>query len=146
MGFILAFFGSVFPAILINVDRKKLFWVGLSGSLGWLASSLALSLTGQTVLSTLAGAITIGAYSEAMARKLKAPATIFSVSGIFPIVPGLGAYTTVQLIDQGNITEAAAKGVETVASAGAIAIGIMLMSAFFRFLTRFNQRKRKFKN
>lgn len=32
---ILAFFGSVFPVILFNIDRKKIIWTGFAGS-NWL--------------------------------------------------------------------------------------------------------------
>lgn len=140
MYFLLAFMGSLCPAVLFNADRKKFIWIGVSGSLGWLVYSHLFSITGQVILSTFAGALMVGIYSEVMARFLKSPATVFSVSGIFPLVPGIGAYQTVQLIVENHLSDAASKAIETVASAGSIALGIMLVSAFFRVTIKIKEK------
>lgn len=133
---ILAFFGSLCPAILFNVKKERFFWVGLSGAIGWAAFIWLNITTGQVVLPTFVGALVVGLYSETMARIIKTPALVFSVSGIFPLVPGLGAYQTVRFIVDGKLQDAASKGIETVASAGAIALGIMFMSAIFKVVKR----------
>lgn len=137
---VLAFFGSLCPAMLFNVNKNRFFWVGLSGALGWIAYVWLNALTHQVILSTFAGALFVGLYSETMARIVKTPALVFSVSGIFPLVPGIGAYYTAQHIVANDLQAAASKGIETVASAGAIALGIMFMSAFFKVITRIKQR------
>ena len=137
----LAFFGSLCPAILFNVDRKKFLWIGLSGSFGWLLYSWAYKISGQVVLSTFVGAVAVGIYSEIAARTLKSPATIFSISGIFPLVPGIGAYNTVQFMVENRLTEAAVSAVETLSSAGSIALGIMLISAVFKGTKKLKERR-----
>ena len=133
---ILAFFGSILPALLINVKKERLLWVGISGSVGWLAYTWMFAYTNQVIVSTFVGALMVGFYSEAMARLIKTPAIIFSVSGIFPLVPGIGAYLTAQYIVENKLQDAASKGIETVASAACIALGIMFMSAVFKFITK----------
>jgi hypothetical protein len=35
MQIVLAFFGSVFPVVLFNIDRRKIVWAGLCGAIGW---------------------------------------------------------------------------------------------------------------
>lgn len=140
---VLAFFGSLFPAILINVKKERFILVGLSGSLGWLAYAWMNSYTNQVVMSTFFGALIVGLFSEATARIVKTPALVFSVSGIFPLVPGIGAYYTVQYIVENRLQDAASKGIETIASAGSIALGIMFMSAIFKVITKI---RRKIKN
>lgn len=137
---ILAFLGSLFPAILFNAGKNKFLWVGFSGTIGWIVYAWLLGNTGQVILSTFAGAVAVGLYSECAARKLKSPATVFSVAGIFPLVPGIGAYQTVQYIVESKLAEAASKAVETVTSAGAIALGIMLMSGVFRVMTKIREK------
>lgn len=129
---IISFFGSLFPAILYNVRVKRFFWVGLSGALGWIAYDFINKFFGNVVFATFAGALVVGLYSELIARIIKAPAIVFSVSGIFPLVPGLGAYQTAQLLIENNLIEGLAKGLETFASAASIAIGIMVMSGAFK--------------
>jgi uncharacterized membrane protein YjjB (DUF3815 family) len=137
---VLSFIGSLCPGILLNVKKESLLWVGLSGTLGWLAFSAANQITGEVILPTFAGAVAVGLYSEIMARVLKSPATVFSVPGIFPLVPGIAAYNTVQFLVENKLTEAAAKAMETITIAGAIAFGIMLMSALFRFARKSNEK------
>lgn len=133
---ILSFFGSLLPAILYNVNKRLFFWVGLSGVSGWLVYSWLNARTGQVIVPTFAGAVAVGVYSEIMARILKHPATIFSVSGIIPLVPGIGAYNTVRAVVENKLVNAQHLAIETLASAGGIALGIMLASAVFRVFSR----------
>ncbi|MEG6613672.1 threonine/serine exporter family protein [Pseudoclostridium thermosuccinogenes] len=131
---LLAFFGSLSLAITFNVGRNRFVWAGLSGAVGWIAYSWLYEITGQVIVSTFVGAVCVGLYSEIAARCLKCPATVFSISGIFPLVPGIGAYQTVEYIVGNELAQSASKGIETLASAGCIALGIMLMSAVFRVM------------
>lgn len=140
---ILAFFGSLTLAVLYNVDKKRFLWVGLSGVAGWIAYDYFNKSTGNVILATFIGSLVVGIYSEIMARKIKAPALIFSVSGIFPLVPGLGAYETVRFFMDKDIMGGITKGIETFASAGAIAIGIMLISGAFKASKKFKEKRSK---
>lgn len=136
---ILSFLGSLCPAIFYNVRRERLIWSGVAGAIGWMVFSYMLAYNGKVILSTFVGAVAVGIYSESMARILKSPATVFSICGIFPLVPGIGAYSTIQMIVENRLTEAAAKAVETLASAGAIAFGIMLVSTAFGFVKKLDK-------
>lgn len=138
---VLAFVGSFCAGILFNVKRKNLLWTGLSGVLGWMAYSWFHTLLGTVVFPTFVGAVVVGLYSESAARFLKSPVTVFSISGIFPLVPGIIAYTAVQYLVENRLQEAAGKAVETLASAFAIAFGLMLITAVFRFASRLRERK-----
>jgi uncharacterized membrane protein YjjB (DUF3815 family) len=135
---ILSFFGSLCPAVIINVRPNRAVWAGFSGVAGWLVyNAVIMSDRNQVILATFAGALSVGIYSEIMARVLKCPATIFSIPGIFPLVPGVGAYMTVRYIAGGTLDQASVQAVQTIASAGAIALGIMLASAVFRLAKEF---------
>jgi len=136
MEVLLAFIGSLCVGVLFNVKKKKLLWVGLSGTLGWIAYSFFYRMTGEVIVPTFMGALVVGLYSEFAARAFKSPATIFSISGIFPLVPGIAAYNTIQYIVENKLQEALAKGVETMTAAIAIAFGIMLISTVFRFVIK----------
>ena len=76
----------------------------------------------------------MGLYSEIAARVLKAPATVFSIPGILPLVPGIAAYEMIRFLERNELTRTVRKLTETVSGAGAIAFGIMLVTAVFRFL------------
>jgi uncharacterized membrane protein YjjB (DUF3815 family) len=89
-------------------------------------------------------AVAVGVYSEAAAIILKSPATIFSIPGIFPLVPGIAAYTTVQYIAENKLASAANEAITTAASAGAIAFGIMVVYAVFRYSSRIRKLRNRF--
>lgn len=128
-----SFLGSLCPAILYNIEKRNLLWAGFAGMLGMLIYDRLLFLYPNAALvSVFLGTAAVAVYSEIMARIRKAPSTIFSIPGIFPLVPGVDAYRTIQLLSEQNYTEAMAYGVSTAAKAGLIAFGILIVSAVFR--------------
>jgi len=133
---LLAFLGSFCGGIIFNVRGYKLFYTGLSGVSGWMIYTWLLDFTGHQVISIFAGAIAVGIYSESAARLLKSPSTIFSIPGIFPIVPGIAAYEMIQSLAKDELYTAAVKLVGTLAGAGSIAFGILLVTAFFRIVSK----------
>lgn len=141
---VIAFFGSIFPAVLFNIDRRKIGWAGLSGALGWFAYLLVFNGTENAVAATFVGAVAVGCYSESLARKIKTPAFEFLIPGIFPLVPGFTAYTALRYISENNMSQALSEGVLALAVGGSIGFGIMLSTAIFKFFTKL--RKRKFSN
>lgn len=133
---ILAFFGSIFPAILFNIDRKKLIWAGLCGAIGWATYLAIFNFIHSIAIASFAGTFIVGIYSEFMARKLKTPAIEFSIPGIFPLVPGITAYYTISYIVEQNYSVAFSKGLQTIGASGAIGFGIMLSTTTFRFIAK----------
>lgn len=137
-----AFIGSLCPAVLINVDRRNLLWAGLAGMLGRLLNDWLLALyPNATLISVFLGTAAVAIYSEVMARIRKTPATIFSIPGIFPLVPGVDAYRTIQSVTQADYTAAMAFGAAAVAKASLIAFGVLIVSAVFRKL-KLNRNKK----
>lgn len=133
---ILAFFGSIFPVILFNIDRKKLVWAGFAGSLGWAAYLAVYNFYMPSVtLSSFAGALVVGLYSEIMARRLKTPAVQFSIPGIFPLVPGIIAYMTISSIVKQDFSAATYLGFKALAAGGAISFGIMIAATTTRLIS-----------
>ncbi|CDF58838.1 threonine/serine exporter family protein [Thermobrachium celere] len=139
MDFVLAFIGSFAGAILFNIERKNLIWAGICGGISWVVFKLFYIQTDRVVFSTFLAAFVCGVYSETMARKCKTPAFVFSIPGIYPLVPGITAYTTVRAIVEGRLIFAVNKGIETIGTAGAIAFGIMLASTVFQFVSKVNE-------
>ncbi|EGD49250.1 hypothetical protein Cpap_3682 [Ruminiclostridium papyrosolvens DSM 2782] len=140
---VLAFFGSIFPVILFNIDRRKILWAGFCGALGWIIYSLVLVNTNSPILSSFFGALTVGIYSESMARILKTPTFEFLIPGIFPLVPGVMAYKTLQYIVENNMSSAFSNGTQTLAVGGAIGFGIMLSTTIFKFISRIQKNRKK---
>jgi uncharacterized membrane protein YjjB (DUF3815 family) len=139
---ILAFFSSVFLVILFNIERRKLVWAGFCGAIGWIAYLLVFKYTDSAAMSSFTGSFILGLYSEFMAKRFKAPASEFSIPGIFPLVPGLTAFNAVRYFVEKNNSMALSTVMETIAVGGAIGFGIMLSSTTVRLISRiFSSRK-----
>ena len=120
---------------------KYLLSAAAIGGLGWLVYLLLDSYS--TVPRFLMTTIVIAALSEIMARVFKAPATIFLVVGIIPLVPGGGIYYTMEGLINGDMTVFLQKGMETVAAAGSIAVGCSLVTSLARVITVWRRHRRK---
>ena len=58
--------------------------------------------------------------------QLRCPVTIFLISGIFPLVPGLGIYQTAYALVEGDLAGATLTGFETVKLAAAMVLAILV--------------------
>ena len=98
---------------------------------GFYCCLLYTSLESEVVRYFLA-TIVVSLLSELFARILKAPATIFLVIGIVPLVPGGGLYYAMDALINADYVLFAQKGVETAACAGAIAAGVSVVTSIVR--------------
>ena len=116
--------------------RKPLFifLCSLNGAVSWLVYLLTDFLPAEAARYFLA-TIAVSILAEILARVLKAPATIFLVIGIIPLVPGGGLYYTMDYLISGNFAMFTSKGLQTAAAAGAIAAGASMVTSLVRILT-----------
>jgi len=122
--FIVAFFATAAFSILFNVPKRQWAFAGLTGGMGWLCYRLVEEPSGG-ILATFVAVIVVTLLSRALAVIRKSPVTVFLVSGIFPLVPGVGIYYTSYYFMMNDLTLASQKGIETIKIAVAIAIGIV---------------------
>lgn len=74
--------------------------------------------------------------AEIFARIFRAPATLFLLVGIIPMVPGGGLYYTMEALLNGDRVLCAELGIQTAAAATAIAVGVSLVSSLMRLIPR----------
>lgn len=130
-----AFFACLGFSIIFEVHRFRfILAASLTGTISWLVylgSAGIGSEVGRYFLATLV----VATLSEILARVFKAPATIFLIVGIIPLVPGGGLYDTMDELLNGNTEQFLRTGMRTAAYAGAIAVGCSLISSVVRILT-----------
>lgn len=131
-----AFFGVIALAVLFHVPKKYLMFSGLVGASGWLVDLLVTAGTEKPMLSVFAAACFAALFSQIFARVLKAPVTVFLVSGILPLVPGVGMYRMVYYLLQGNNEQMSYYFSYTLQIAGMIALAIFVVDSIFRMLYR----------
>jgi uncharacterized membrane protein YjjB (DUF3815 family) len=106
----------IIPASILAVAGYALsLWVGAKINAEWAGIFFG------SLLSALIG--------EWLARKLRAPATIFLTVSVIPMVPGAGLYNTMLALVQKRYADAAAAGSNTMLSAGAIALGLSIAAS-----------------
>lgn len=126
------------------IFELRRWWYILSaaatGAVAWL---VYLSLPGLTDVNRyLLATIAVAVLSEIFARLYKTPATVFLIIGIIPLVPGGGIYYTMESLINGDLLLFVRYGMETAASAGAIAVGCSLVSSVSRLTAAIRRRRR----
>ena len=124
-----AFLSSLGFGILFNIRGKNLIIASIGGGLGWFAYLLISNLQPSISFSLFIASMVVSIYSEIMARIYKNPVTMFVICAIIPLVPGGGMYYATLEAVKGNFDASLSKGVVTLFSAGAIAIGIVFVSS-----------------
>lgn len=139
-----AFFSALGFGILFNIKGHKLFYAGLGGGLSWFISLYCESLGLDTTSSFFIASIIFSIYSEIMARVLKTPVTTLIICALIPLVPGGGMYYTMYEAINGHIMESIELGLNTIANAGSLALGIIFVSTLTKLLM-LAKRKREVK-
>ena len=128
--FIVSMIATVAFAIVFSAPRKELFYCGISGALGWIFYSVISTLLGAPTLGNVVGSFVLTVFSRTLAAKRKNPITIYLIAGIFPLVPGAGIYYTSYYLIMNDMAHFSQYGLETIKTAGAIVMGIILGMAF----------------
>ena len=122
--------GTLGFAILFNSRPRRLFIGALGGGLTWLVYLILARFVGQDFLCVAAAAVFGAVYAEIMARVCKAPATVFTILSEIALIPGGSLYITMHHLVGGRQTQALQYGMHTLTVAVAIALGIVLVTAF----------------
>ncbi|AYE33011.1 threonine/serine exporter family protein [Clostridium septicum] len=136
-----AFVATIGFGILFNIKGKKLIFAGIDGAIGWFVYKFILILGLSQVSALFIASISISIFSEVYARVLKTPVTTFIVCALIPLVPGGGMYYTMVEAITGNIMESLETGINTLASAGSLALGIICVSTVTRIIMSYNNSK-----
>lgn len=112
----------------------------LGGALGWAVYLAVTALGGNSFGGSLAAAVAVAVYSEAMARLRKCPATSYSTIALFPLVPGLAIYQAMNHGIRGETELFWESFFRTFGIAGCIALGLLLVSAVLDVRRRWSGR------
>lgn len=128
-----ALVGSLGFAIIFNIQGPGSLLCAAGGMVTWLAYRCVQSLSGD-ISAYFVASLVAALYAETMARIRKYPAISYLVVSLIPLIPGAGIYYTMNCIVQGDMQRAASQGTYTIAIAGAIAVGVLLISTIFRLI------------
>ena len=135
--------GTLGFSVFFRVRASHLPIATLGGALSWAVYLLVQAVGGSVFFSTLVSALVVCLWAETMARLRKAPATVFLVPGIIPLLPGGALYHTMRGVVSGDMETFLARGTETVFVAVGIAGGILIASEIVRVVVRLLSKKRR---
>lgn len=129
-----------FAAIHRN-NPKRIIFCGISAVASWITCAIVSYITHDDIfISCMIAAAAGTIISEIFARTLKAPATIFLVTAILPLVPGGSLfYATFYAMTKDQLN-ARSYGISTALSALGIAVGLILVSVAFNLWHEIVQR------
>lgn len=132
---LVSFLASLGFGIIFNIKGKNLLFAAIGGSLGWFAYLLFTDFNMSKFPALFLSSLIFSTYSEICARLLKTPTTTIIICALIPLVPGAGMYYTMYETISGNVSGAIELGLNTLAEAGSLALGVIFISTITRHIT-----------
>lgn len=117
---------------LFQVAGGNVLVAGLNGAMGFLIFQLFPE--DGNLPGLLLSSVFMAVYAEIAARIRKAPSILFLSAALIPIVPGGGMFECALKVLRGQRLEAVNQFGNVMFEAGAIALGIILVSSAMRFI------------
>lgn len=140
---ITAFLGSLGFAMFFNVNKKHIIHGSVGGLLGWAVYIVCIRYNMSIFSASVITALLCSAYSEISARLFKAPAIIFYIPSIVPLIPGSSLYYTVSNAVSGDTGLFLRYGLNTVQYVFGIVVGITIVSTIIYLINKIKQEKQK---
>lgn len=131
---ITAFFGSLGFALLFNMRKKHLLAASAVGMLGWGMYLLMESFGFECFVVTFLASSFTSLCCELCGELLDAPATMFFITAVVPLIPGRSLYYTVYYMAHRDLEQAKLFAGTTAQYAIGIACGISAVWTLFRML------------
>jgi len=129
-----SFVATLGYALVYNIKGKNLIAATVGGAFSWAVYLICQHYSLSMVFPYLVSGIATALYSELAAYVFKAPATVYLIPGIIPLVPGLTIFRTMESCLFGDVSAFAQGLVTTIKIGGAIALGLIFMSSFIRLV------------
>ena len=140
---LVCFIGCIGFIILFNIHGAGGFLCAFGGVLTWVTHRILINLGIGDIMAYFFATTVAALYSESMARIRKCSAISYLLISCFPLIPGAGVYYTMNHAVRGDMSAFVAQGTHTISVAGAMAVGILLVSTVFRFVSLRTQQSKK---
>lgn len=132
-----AFAGSLGFAMMFQLRRNLWIPASLGGMLVWGFYLFCVQITDErTFISCLMASALAGIYSEVLAKVLHAPATIFAITAVIPLIPGSSLFYTMLAVVNSQAQQASYYCSQTVYLALAIAGGISIVWTLWTIIAK----------
>ena len=122
-----SFAGTIAFCVLFGVPKKYFLDCGLIGLAGWLVYRLSLMADVGNTFAVFFAVVVIILFSRITAVRRMCPATVFMISGIFPLVPGAQIYWAAYYLVTNQVDQALSSGFTAIKVIIAIVLGIIFV-------------------
>ncbi|MCH5279390.1 MAG: threonine/serine exporter family protein [Christensenellaceae bacterium] len=118
--------------LIMNIHGAGMLLCILGGAISWLVYRICsfFGFNDPTCFFIASAAASI--YAEIMARVRKYPTISYLMASLVPLIPGAGIYYTMSFVAHGDVAQFWSRGTSTAAAAGALAVGVLLVSTVYR--------------
>ena len=134
-----AMIGSVGFSLVFNLKRDKIPFIIVGAGMGWAIYLIFNHFTASNFLSNFAASIFCTASAEFLARRKKAPATLFLIIHIIPLVPGGSLYYTMRSFVLKDSAAFTMNGLNTLYAAAGIAVGILTVTSVLYIMNSYKR-------
>ncbi|MDO4179004.1 MAG: threonine/serine exporter family protein [Phascolarctobacterium sp.] len=133
--FVFAFIATCGFGFIIQVPFKAIPTSGIIGAIGWVVFVyISKGFGHSTVYANFTATVVVAVLSELFARLMKQPVNVYVIPGVIPLVPGLGMYNGMTKILSRHFEYGMSILMQACSDAGAIAMGMMLVTSIFRMI------------
>ena len=129
-----AFIGTAGFAMLVHVPKRSWLPSGLIAGTAYLVYWLLTQAGLPDPMGIFAGSLFGSLAGQLCARKMKMIGTVFLMSAIVPVVPGLGLYRMMAYLGQGKTSAGADMGIQAMITIAMIALGTSMGSFIDRLI------------
>lgn len=136
-----AVLGTVGFALMLRLRLDRLPYISVSTAMCYSLYLLVVHFSVPDFMATFAASLFAASASEFMARRLKAPVTVFLTPTILPLVPGASLYYTIEAFFQGHLALALTYFAALGRAIGAILLGIVTVNTIMKCIRNYQNAK-----
>lgn len=137
-----ALLGSLGFAMFFGLKPRYYIEASLGGLIVWGLYLVGMHLFDHIFIACLLASALAALYSEVMARIMKAPATLFFITSVIPLIPGSTLYYACSNVISRQWEQASSYGSVTLQYALAIASGSSIVWSVFIMIERVRNNKK----
>lgn len=140
---VVSFIASTAFAIIFHAPKNQRYYAGITGAVGWMVYIILTKNGMDIVQASFYATVALTIISRMFSFRRKAPVTIFLITGVFPLVPGAGIYSTGYSMFMNDTAGAMSTGLRTVEVALFMALGMGLVLSMPQILFSFRRKEKR---
>ena len=130
-----------FFTMLLEIPKRYAVYCSIAGGVNWWVYLIVMETATSSMAAAFFASLAVAILSQIFARTLRTPVNVFLVAGILPTVPGGGIYRCVYYFIHNNSTQSSYWLLQTLKTAGAIAMAIFITDSLFRMYQYYQSHK-----